>query len=241
MRGTAIATLGVVGLLVGAGSVPAQAQSGSRLTAARAEQRVTNHVTNLGGQGIDTSCRRARGGKVRCTVTYTSADGRLCSDRRVTVIRRRGRLQVRGLNARCAAPAPQAAPALPGVTPPPTIPSPGAATGPIYDPGSAAPVGPPPGVPGGPIAPPPGAPQATATASATGGPVARAAQSGFVGCTPWQVDPWYGGWWIYACFWSYSSAPPGAHLIGWQTSYVGQVYYWNGSQAAFWFRWEWTA
>jgi hypothetical protein len=222
----------------------AQAQSAARLTKTSAAKRVHAKIVGNGGKSIKVRCRAPKRGRVVCSATYRTGTGRRCADTRVTVTGSRGRLRVSGLKGVCIAPtvAPPEVPAE--VTPPPAVPMPPQDTSsaaPVLDPGSAAPSGPPPGAPGGAIEPPPGAPRAI-TGSET---VARTAQlvgnSGFIGCTQWQVDPWYGRWWVYYCYWAYSSAPPGAHLIGWQTDYIAQVYYWTGSQAAFWFRYDWTA
>lgn len=242
MQRTIVAVVGAAGLL--AAALPAQAQSAVRLTKTSAEKRVHTKVRSHGGKSITVRCGAPKRGRAVCSVTYRTGAGRRCGDTRVTVTRSRGRLRVSGLKAACIAPS-IAPPQVPtGVTPPPAVPMPPQDTtsdGPLLDPGSAAPSGPPPGAPGGAIEPPPGAPRATTGSQ----PVARTAQlvgnSGFLGCTQWQVDPWYGRWWMYGCYWAYSSAPPGAHLIGWQTNYIAQVYYWTGSQAAFWFRYDWTA
>ena len=159
-------------------------------------------------------------------------------------------MTVKGFAPLCAAPAPTGATPTPQpapqtgsdvVEPPATMPGPGdgSTTGglPLFDPGAFVPGGPPPGA-GSSFDRPPGAPKlAPRTALAR----TSSQNNSFLGCTNWQADWWYGNWWMYVCYWSYSSAPAGAHLIGWQTTYVAQVYYWTGSQAAFWFRAEWNA
>ncbi len=247
MRRTIAVALGAAGLLAAAVPAQAQAQGSTRLTKVSAEKRLQREVRKLGGASITARCRAPRRGRAVCAAIYLTSSGQQCADTRVTITRRRGRLRVKGLKAACVAPA--VSPAAPAAALPEALPSPQGAPagGPLLDPGAAAPSGPPPGAPGA-IEPPPGAPRAIARAAAaasSGTPAARSAavvgNSGFLGCTPWQADIWYGRWWMYVCYWTYSSAPPGAHLIGWQTSYIAQVYYWTGSQAAFWFRSEWTA
>ena len=255
MSKTIAATAGLAVLL--ATAAPAQAQSSAPTRAkSTAAKRLVLQVKKAGGTSVKARCRAPKRGSSLCSVTYRASEGRRCADTRVTVVRKNGRMKVKGFSPACtvaktpgttqqpaAQPAPQPAPQNGSDVPvtPTTMPGPGNATLPagssLLDPGAFVPGGPP---PGGASASerPPGAPK---TAPRTAIARASSQNHSFIGCTEWQVDPWYGSWWMYVCYWSYSSAPAGAHLIGWQTSYVAQVYYWTGSQAAFWFRSEWTA
>jgi hypothetical protein len=247
MSKTIAATAGLVVLLATAGQ--AQAQTSAAGPTSGAAKRVALKVKSAGGTSVKARCRAPKDGRSVCKVSFRASDGRRCVDTRVTVVRKRGRLAVKGLAPVCklsqtpATPAPaESAPEnVPeAVEAPAEMPGPAdAATGgsPIFDPGAGVPGGPPPGA-GSAFDPPPGAPTSAKRAAIAS---ASAENNSFLGCTQWQVDPWYLSWWMYICYWSYSSAPPGAHLIGWQTTYVAQVYYWTGSQAAFWFRAEWNA
>jgi len=241
---TITATAGLAMLLATAASAQAQTSAGRPMSSAA--KRVVAKVEKSGGTSVKARCRAPKRGRSLCTVSFRASDGRRCSDGRVTVLRRNGRMTVKGFAPACElateqAPtegAPQDVPEA--VEAPAEMPGPpDAATGgsPLFDPGAGVPGGPPPGADST-FVRPPGAP---ATAKQTAIARASAENNSFLGCTNWQVDPWYGSWWMYICYWSYSSAPPGAHLIGWETTYVAQVYYWTGSQAAFWFRSEWTA
>ena len=243
------ATAGLAVLL--AAAAPAQAQTSAGRTMSSAAKRVVLKVKSTGGTSVKARCRAPKRGRSLCTVSFRASDGRRCADTRITVVRRNGRMTVKGFAPACRlAPAPGApdqAPTEPaaqgvpeGVQTPAEMPGPPDATtggSPLFDPGAGVPGGPPPGAESL-FDRPPGAPvSANRTALAR----ASSENNSFLGCTNWQADWWYGQWWMYVCYWSYSSAPAGAHLIGWQTTYVAQVYYWTGSQAAFWFRSEWTA
>jgi hypothetical protein len=243
------ATAGLAVLL--AAAAPAQAQSSAGRTTSGAAKRVALKVKSAGGTSVKARCRAPKRGRSVCRVTFLASDGRRCADTRVTVIRRNGRLTVKGFKPACKlAPTPgtpdqaPTEPATQGVpdaveTPAEMPGPPDESTGgsPLFDPGAGVPGGPPPGAESL-FDRPPGAP-----VSAKRKALAHASSenNSFLGCTDWQADWWYGQWWMYICYWSYSSAPAGAHLIGWQTTYVAQVYYWTGSQAAFWFRAEWNA
>jgi hypothetical protein len=227
MRRTIATTAGIAALLATAAPAQAQSAAGQRLTKASAENRLEAAVARRGGQSVNATCRRPKRGKAVCGATFTKADGRQCTDSRVTVVRKRRSLKVKGLNPACSAPQP-------------VEPAPGPAT---ELPPGAAETEPPTGVPETgdaqlelpfdlsdllPAGPPPSASAAGATARAAS-PLVR--NGSFMGCV-WQQ---WSGWWLYYCFWDYSSAPQGAHLIGWQRSYYYEVWYWTGSQIAFWF------
>jgi hypothetical protein len=232
---------------------PAQAQNSAGRTTSSAAKRVVLKVKSSGGTSAKARCGAQKRGRSLCSVTFRARDGRRCADTRVTVVRKRGRLSVKGFAPACrlapspgtqepaaTQPAPEGVPEA--VETPTEMPGPPDSTtggSPLFDPGAGVPGGPPPGA-GSTFDRPPGAPTAAKRTA-----IARASSenNSFLGCTDWQADWWYGQWWMYVCYWSYSSAPAGAHLIGWQTSYVAQVYYWTGtgSQSAFWFRHEWTA
>ena len=251
MSKTIAATAGLAVLL--ATAAPAQAQSAAAPKMSSAAKRLVLKAKNAGGTRVKARCRAPKRGISVCSVSYRAGDGRRCADPRVTVVRRNGRMNVKGFAPLCKAAqapvAPQQPPVDPAqpsapvvVEPPATIPgSPAGAEsgGPLFDPGAGVPGGAPPGA-GSALGTPPGAPTTSAKRSALAR-TASAENNSFLGCTQWQKDWWYGSWWMYVCYWAYSSAPAGAHLIGWQTTYVAQVYYWNGYQAAFWFRSEWTA
>lgn len=249
MRKTITATAGLAVLL--ATTAPAQAQTSAGRTISGAAKRLVQKVENTGGTSVKARCRAPKRGRSVCTVSFRAGDGRRCADSRVTVVRRNGRMTVKGFAPACKLapspgtqdqaiqePTPQDVPDA--VETPAEMPGPPDATSggsPMFDPGAGVPGGPPPGADSM-FVRPPGAPT---TAKSTAIARASAENNSFLGCTNWQVDPWFASYWMYVCYWSYSSAPPGAHLIGWQTTYVAQVYYWTGSQAAFWFRSEWTA
>ena len=243
---TIATTAGLAALL--ATAAPAQAQTSAGRTMSGAAKRLVTKVENAGGSSVKARCRAPKRGRSVCRVTFLAGDGRRCADTRVMVVRRNGRLTVKGFAPSCktaqslqqpaAEPGPQDVPeAVETPTEMPGPPDAAPSGSPLFDPGAGVPGGPPPGA-GSALGRPPGAPVA---AKRTALARASSENNSFLGCTQWQADWWYGQWWMYVCYWSYSSAPAGAHLIGWQTTYVAQVYYWTGSQAAFWFRSEWTA
>lgn len=62
-------------------------------------------------------------------------------------------------------------------------------------------------------------------------------QAGFYGCSNWHI---VSGVWVYDCWWRNvsSSAPPGAHIIGWAETvhwYHERWYYAGNGRVALWF------
>jgi len=202
---------------------------------------------------VRSTCRRGRSSrghrhaaKCRVSVRVRDRDGathvatRMCRDASVRLaVRRSGRLAVVRRTARLTCRLSGAQPTLPlgSTSPPPSAPADPTPAAPTPD-TLPSPAGLPPG------ARPPGAPpgvtataqtaRARAASSGSTAPRARTAQvwprpsSGFHSCSWHQLS----GWWIYDCYWSVgSSAPPGAHLIGWKTVYYYERWYWGYDNA----------
>lgn len=175
---------------------------------------------------------RGHGHRRSCRVTIVVLDmrdgawlaSRRCRDRSVRVALRDGARKPRVAGAtsrfRCTVveEPPTPAPAPPAPEPDEQAPAP---------PAGELPPGPP---PEGPPDVPPGPPPLPAGVAATNDLTARAAQIprpayGFHSCSNWWN---YYGWWVFTCWWNEgSSAPPGAHLIGWQNNWYYENWYWG--------------
>jgi hypothetical protein len=198
-------------------------------------------------------CRPANGSgrhghRWSCRVTLFVADSqngahlvdRKCRDKAVLVAMSRGSRKLRVVAStsrfRCRldgeAPSALTLPPAPAPQPDPGTPAPAPGQDPPPEaPPGELPPGPPPGPPPG---APPSAPSDLLGHVASNTATARIAQTsrpatGFYGCSDWWT--WY-GWYIFTCWWyEGSSAPPGAHLIGWQNYWYYENWYWGYDSA----------
>lgn len=146
------------------------------------------------------STRRSR--STRCVISASLEDRSTCVDDRVTVryrSKRSMRMRVTGVSFTCTAGVEQ---------PPPTVEAPPAVTPPFMPP-----------------ALPPGTPPPTGTPGVPQGLTATASQATFLYCTNWELDPWYGAYYIYACFYD----------LGYNFQADIYYYYGDASQGAYWF------
>ena len=147
------ATAGLAAVL--ATAAPVQAQTSAGRTMSGAAKRVALKVKSSGGTSVKARCRAPKRGRSVCRVTFLASDGRRCADTRVTVLRRYGRMTVKGFAPACKlAPTPGTPeqPPVEGVpeaveTPTEMPGPPDTTTGgsPLFDPGAGVPGGPPPG------------------------------------------------------------------------------------------------
>lgn len=215
---------------------------GASLTKATATKQLTKSVRSLPANTIRVRCAsKAKRGSIKCSVRYIRVrDDATCADRSVFVKRSRSRsrkLVATGFKPRCTpvrkiatlpqpvvpdpaplAPAPPVTPA-----PTPTTPTPARTTPPPAGPGTPPPTPPAPPV-GGPPGPPPPRPAGTARTSQA------QARYVFRGCTDWVLGTWYGTgvpyhYWSYECRWAWLP-----------DDFIQRaVYYWDGTQAVFWY------
>src|SRR4051812_7791514 len=107
-----IATLAAAAVLIG-GAAPVQAQASASLSKSKAEKGLVAKVRAFKGTAVQATCRRPRHGRARCAVLFAAADGRLCRDDTVNVVRRHGRFVVRNMEPKCTAAPPAASAAAP--------------------------------------------------------------------------------------------------------------------------------